>query len=265
MPESAEVRLTVDYLNSCLENKIVTDWVFLGGQYEEDYPKGFEEFADSLPLLIEEVNCKGKLIYFTCYNETKRFYILHSLRLTGSWQETQDEQCRWYIEIGHKKKIWFRNPRCLATLHFTSNEETFRSTLDKLGPDILTEQFTMSKWKQIVAAHPNKNITAFLMDQHIICGCGNYIKAEALYYARISPLRKVNTMSEAESEKLFEALRVIPRVAYNNKGLSSRDYADHNGNKGYQEFNLQIYNKAGATKTKTADGRTTYWDPKIQK
>jgi len=134
-----------------------------------------------------------------------------------------------------------------------------------LGPDILTDSFTLPKWRTLCASHGNKNITAFMMDQNIICGCGNYIKAEALHYSKISPLRKVKSLSDGEIEKLYEALRVIPRIAYNNKGLSLRDYTDHNGNKGFHEFQLSIYGKKQATKTKTADGRTTYWDPKIQK
>jgi DNA-formamidopyrimidine glycosylase len=265
MPESAEVRLTTDYLNSCLENKIITDWVFIGGQYEDSSPKGYDEFRSSLPLLVEEVNCKGKLIYFSCFNEHNTFYILHSLRMTGRWQEKPDMYCRWYIEIEGKKKLWFRNPRCLATLHFTTNENTFQTTLNKLGPDILTDKFNLTSWKLLLNKYRNRNITSFLMDQNVISGCGNYIKAEALYYAKISPERKVRSLSESESEKLFEALRIIPRIAYNNKGLSLRDYTDQNGHKGYQEFELKVYGKKTAKKTKTADGRTTYWDPDVQK
>lgn len=265
MPESAECKLTAEYLNKVLENKIITDWVFVGGQYKNEYPKGFEEFYDSLPLIVEQVSCKGKLIYMVCYNEYKRFYILHSLRMTGRWQEQEDMYCRWYVEIENKKNIWFRNPRCLATLHFTSNELTYQQTLDKLGPDILTEKFDLPTWRQLVKKHKNKNITAFLMDQNIISGCGNYIKAEVLYYAKVSPLRKVGSLTESESEKIFEGLRIVPRLAYNYKGLSIRDYTDPNGRKGFQEFHLKIYNQPHAKRSKTSDGRTTHWDPDVQK
>ena len=103
------------------------------------------------------------------------------------------------------------------------------------------------------------------MNQGIISGCGNYIKAEVLYYAGISPLRKVGSMTEEESDKLFEGLRIIPRISYNHKGLSLRDYADHNGKKGYYEAKLRVYGQKYAKRTKTSDGRTTYWDPHKQK
>lgn len=265
MPESAECKLTAEYLKETLCGRVITDWIFLSGQYENYYPRGYKEFNESLPLFVEDIGCKGKLIYFICFNENKRFYILHSLRMTGRWQHNQDDHCRWYVEVERKRKVWFRNPRCLATLHFTTNTDTFQSLLDKLGPDILTEEFTMNVWKSLVEKHKNKNITAFLMNQNIISGCGNYIKAEVLYYAKVSPLRKMKTLTNNEIEKLYEGLRIIPRIAYNYKGLSTRGYTDPQGNKGYQEMNLQIYQQPHATKTKTTDGRITYWDPNEQK
>lgn len=266
MPEAAEVKLTAEYLNSRLENKVISKWVFLdGSQYDEKDPRGFDELDNNLPLLVEQVSCKGKLIYFVLYNEDRYIYVLHSLRMTGRWQDTEDQYCRWYIELDDGTKIWFRNPRCLATVQFTSEEHVFKAMLDKLGPDILTDEFNLKTWRELLKKHRNKNITSFLMDQNIISGCGNYIKAEALYYSKISPLRKVSSLKEHESEQLFEALRIIPRMAYNDQGLSLRDYADNRGRKGQYERQLQIYGQPHATRTKTSDGRTTYWDPEVQK
>jgi DNA-formamidopyrimidine glycosylase len=264
MPESAEVKLTTEFLNKTLSNRIITKWEFISGQYHSLDPEGFDEFYDSLPLLVEEVSCKGKFIYIKCFNEFKRFYILHSLRLTGSWRNTQDAYSRWYIELDNNQKVWFRDTRCLATLQFTSDEKVLSDYIYKLGPDILSEEFTLSIWKKITAEHKNKNITSFLMDQQIISGIGNYIKAEVLYYAKISPLRKVGSLNEQESDQLFEAVRIIPRLAYMNQGCSLKDYAKPNGKTGFQEFHLKIYGKSTATKTKTPDGRTTYWDEKVQ-
>lgn len=264
MPESAEVKLTTDYLKSKMENKVITDWVFIGGQYENKSPNGFEEFEDSLPLIVENVQCKGKFIYFTVFNENNYFYIMHSLRMTGRWQEYEDEHCRWYVELGNGETIWFRNPRCFATLDFTSNIQELDKYLDKLGPDILTEDFNLEVWKTLIEKHKNKNITAFLMNQEIISGIGNYIKSEALYYAKVSPFRKTGSLKELESCKLFEGLRIIPRVSYNKNGLSIRDYTDFEGNKGSYEEDLKIYNKSYAQQDKTSDGRVTYWDPDIQ-
>jgi len=268
MPEGPETKLTTKYLHNCLDGKIITNWEFIESNPKDPYlnedPKGFGEFIDELPLIVDEVGCKGKLIYICCYNEFRRFYILHSMRTTGSWREKPDEYSRWFIEI-EGKKIWFRDIDCFATLHFTENEDEFQNILNKLGPDIMSNEFTLPVWRQIIAKHQNKNVTAFLMDQEIISGCGNYIKSEALYYAKILPTRKMSSLTENELEKLFEALRIISRTAYMHKGLSSHDYADPKGRKGFQEFQLKIYGQKHAKKAKTADGRTTYWSEIEQK
>jgi len=264
MPEAAECLLTTEYLNSKLYNRIVTNWVFLSGQYDNKNPTGFDEFEENLPCIVENVQCKGKFIYFTLFNENGYFYILHSLRMTGRWQEYEDKYCRWKVELDDGEVLWFRNPRCFATLKFTSQESVLRKALDKLGPDILTDEFSLPVWNNLLVQHKNRNITSFLMSQDIISGIGNYIKAEALYYAKVSPFRKTGSLNSNESDRLYEAIRIIPRISYNKGGLSIRDYASAEGHEGSYGEELKIYGKDGATKVKTPDGRVTYWDPDRQ-
>ena len=70
-------------------------------------------------------------------------------------------------------------------------------------------------------------------------------------------------LKEDEIEMLFEGLIVIPRISYNNKGVTLKDFADEDGNTSLNN-DLKIYGNKNARKTKTADGRTTYWDPRHQ-
>jgi formamidopyrimidine-DNA glycosylase len=218
-----------------------------------------------LPLIVENVQCKGKFIYFTLFNEHGYFYIMHSLRMTGRWQDYEDNCCHWYIDVCDEENIWFRDPRCFATIEFTANHAELKRALDKLGPDILTDEFSLDAWKTQVEKHKQKNITSFLMNQEIISGVGNYIKAEALYYAKVSPMRKTGSLTDVEIARLYEGIRIIPRIAYNKNGLSIRDYASADGSSGMYGDDLKIYGKNSARKTKTSDGRITYWDPSIQK
>lgn len=88
------------------------------------------------------------------------------------------------------------------------------------------------------------------MDQSIFSGIGNYIKSEALYYAKISPLRKVETLSENEKEKLYEGVFIISRTSYASGGMD--------------RMVLSIYGRNDKEKTQTPDGRITYWDDEIQ-
>lgn len=265
MPEGPEVRLTVEYLNSVLAEKKITNWIFSGGEYTDIHPEGYDEFDTVLPLTVVNINCKGKFIYFILSDkEGKKYYILHSLMMTGRWQNYYDEYCKWFVEVENGVTLWFRDPRALATVKFTSDKNILHDKLDKLGPDIMKKEFKLPIFKNLAKKYSTRNITSFLMDQSVISGCGNYIKAEVLYDAKISPLRKVGDLKDYELDLVYQALCVIPRISYNNKGLSIRDYTDENGKSGYQDSNIKIYGKHWAKRTKTPDGRTTYWDPKYQ-
>ncbi len=259
MPESAETRLTVDYLVSILRNRMITGWGFVNGRYCDDPPEGFVEFEDALPLTVEQITCKGKFIYASMGSGSKTFYMLHSLMMTGRWQSNHDEFCKWFIETDDKQTVWFSDPRALGTVKFTHDLAVLQNKIDNLGPDILRPEFTLPLFKTLIKKYRNRNITSTLMDQAVIAGCGNVIKAEALYYAKVSPLRKTGSLSEREQEMLFEGVRTIPRLAYNAGGISIKDF-EVDGVKGEFQNQLEIYGKSHAERTKTADGRITYWD-----
>lgn len=266
MPECAETRLTVEFLNRSLQNKKITEWIFSGGGYTDKSPEGYDEFDAALPLTVVKVDCKGKFIYFILNDdEQNEYYILHSLRMTGRWQKMHDEYCKWFVEIDNNQTLWFRDPRSFATVKFTTNIEELDDKLKSLGPDIMKPEFTLPLFKNLVKNFSTRNICSFLMDQSIISGCGNYIKAESLYYAKISPLRKIGNLNEDEVELLYQALTIIPRIAYNKNGVSLRDYADENGEKNYCIDFLKVYGNIRASRTKTPDGRNTYWFPDVQK
>lgn len=263
MPEGPECKLTTNYLQEKLGDKILTEVTILSGKYKDKNPVGYQEFVQFLPFNIVEIGCKGKLIYFVCHTEERTFYILNSLRMTGRWQNYQDEYCRWVFKCSDGTECWFRNPRSFATIDFVS-EEDWQTKLNGLGPDIMTDEFSLDIWRHLLTKYKRKNITSLLMDQSIMAGCGNYIKAEVLYRARVSPHRKAGSLDENESKLIYQALKDVTDIAYNQKGVSIRDYTNADGDKGeYQNF-LQIYGQPHAKKEKTPDGRVTHWDPSVQ-
>lgn len=264
MPEGPECRLTVDFLDKNINGKTIYQWNFCGGKYTDNYPGGYECFDEFLPAKVDQVSCKGKFIYFTISKNDEKYYVFHSLMLTGRWQNEHDEYCKCFIELDDNKTIWFRDTRGFGTFYFTNNKEELENKLANLGPDIMKPEFKLDIFRSLAKKYSNRNITSFLMDQQVISGCGNYIKAEVLYYAQISPCRKIGNLKEKELELLYEGLRIIPRLSYNNQGLTISDYTDEDGNKGFYTTNLKIYGNKKAKKTKTADGRTTYWDPEHQ-
>lgn len=260
MQECSEIRLTVDFLNTSLKNKTIINWLFTGGKYTDNYPEGYEDFYEDLPLTVDEVNCNGKFIYFKLSSviNGKKYYILHSLNLSGGWQKTYDLNSKWFIETDDGQTLWFRDIKSSSMLKFTRDEDVLQTHLSTLGPDIMSSDFKLPDFKILIKKHAKLNITSFLMDQSIISGCGNYIKSEILYDAKVSPLRQVKSLNSTDIDLIYQALCVIPRVSYN-KGVSFDNY------KGQSNSFLKIYGKNFATRTKTPDGHTTYWDPAVQR
>jgi formamidopyrimidine-DNA glycosylase len=264
MPEAVEVKLTTDFLSNNLVGKTITKWLFCSAKYADVNPSGYREFHSSLPMIVQEVNCKGKFIYISCKSEEGRvFYILHSMMLTGRWQLDYDLHCKWFVDIedGVYNRIWFSDLRAFATLSFTTDSMVLTKKLKTLGPDILSDEFTPEVFQSLVAKYNNRNICSFLMDQKVISGCGNYIKAEVLYMSRISPLRKMNTLSTEEVTLLHYNLVNFPTRIY--KDTIKQGFALENDYKDCR--NLQVYRNKLAKSTKTPDGRTTYWFPDVQK
>lgn len=261
MPEGPEVRITTEHLSQTLTNKIITDWFLCE---EGTVFPGYNEMHKELPLIVEEVMCKGKTIFMSLHNEHKRFYVVHSLRMTGRWQEKEDDHCRCFIEYNDTNRIYLRDPRRMATIKFLTDEDLYNHEIDRLGPDIFSDNFSLPLFKSIWAKYKDRNITSFLMDQSLLAGIGNYLKAEILYYAGISPLRKIGSLTDREIDKLYEGIKIIPRLSYNSNGMTAKDYLSPDGSKGDFVSQLKIYGKSFAKKTKTPDGRITHWCPNRQ-
>lgn len=267
MPEGPECRITANQLKKELVGKLVVNWFIYDGKYNRHPPGGFNKLYDMLPLIVADIDCKGKTIYFTfCNQNDETIYVIHSMRMTGSWvsEEKKDRYCCWFIETDDGKKVYFRNPRQLATIEAIEYEE-LQSELSKLGPDILTDEFNLDVWKNIALVHKNKNITSVLMNQKIMSGCGNYLKSEVLYDSGISPLRKIGSLDEKEVEKMYNSIKRISSLSLQVGGMSARDYRHIDGSKGEFYKHVKAYNKPGMVKKKTSDGRTTYWNPDVQK
>lgn len=256
MSEACQVLLTTEYLNNKLQNSVITNLENINGNIRNKTV--YNKLKKGFPYIVESVKCKGKLIYFTLFNEKGYIYILHNLKFYGEWKEYNDDFSRFYIENEFLEKLWFSNIRSYYNIEFTDDEKYLLDELNELGIDILSKEFTYRKWKELIKNNEMKNVTVFLMDQSIISGVCNNLKSEVLYYAKISPFRTIINLNESEMSKLYEAIKIIPRVIYNKKIMLQSDKEKY-----IEEY--KIYGIITSRRSKTLDGNITYWDPDIQK
>jgi formamidopyrimidine-DNA glycosylase len=82
------------------------------------------------------------------------------------------------------------------------------------------------------------------LNQRIIAGLGNIYACEALWQAKISPLRLTNTLSLEETKILLREIDDVLTRAIDSGGSTLRDHLQPNGNTGYFQNSFKAYNRA---------------------
>ena len=108
------------------------------------------------------------------------------------------------------------------------------------------------------------------MNQRVISGVGNYIKAEALYKAKIYPHAIVEDLSDENLRALNREIKSVIYSAFKKKGASFRDYVMPDGDIGTYSFKFEVYSKSAdpymnrVIREETPDKRTTHWVAEVQ-
>ncbi len=275
MPEGPEVKKIVNRLNRFFEGQTLNQINFYDERYREKQVRDdVELFLECLPLKVEKVECKGKFIYWTF---EKGFVIFHTLGMSGTWrmQTKMPKYGKLSFERADGKLAHYKDFRRFGTFKIFSPEcasEKLEWKLNKqLGPDILNEEVTWEQWQTQLRKVNHYNITKALMNQKVIAGIGNYIKAEALYRAKISPHRTVGSLSDEELKRLYEMSLWVIHASYNARSKTLTNYPLPDGGSGRVRFYFQVFRKRKdphgnrVIMDKTPDGRTTHWVTEIQK
>ena len=149
-----------------------------------------------------------------------------------------------------------------------------------LGVEPLSDDFT-PEWFGSRLAGKATPIKAALIDQRLIAGLGNIYACEALYAARISPLRLAGTLATKTGKPtkktgaLVEAVRGVLARAIRAGGSSLRDYRHADGKLGRFQHRFKVYGREGKL-CRTKDcrglvrrivqgGRSTFYCPICQR
>ena len=271
MPEGPEVKRNVDYLNSVLQGTRILDVQINSGRYVKHGPfKGYDLLEMQLfPLIVDEVCCKGKFIYFK-FNSGASLWS--TLGMSGMWQRKKSKHTRVTLTNHKGQNVYFNDVRNFGTLKYVQTSQELEKKLKTLGPDVLSEPAVgPGLFRQRFLNKSNKTITENLMNQSVISGVGNYLKAEILYACQISPHRLCKDITAEEYGRLYEACFWLPRLSYKMGGATLATYRDADGKSGEFSRRFAVYNQKtdpeGRTviKENTKDKRTTHWVPEVQK
>jgi formamidopyrimidine-DNA glycosylase len=110
----------------------------------------------------------------------------------------------------------------------------------KLGIEPLDSEFTSHRFAAALARRSGA-IKAVLLDQSLIAGVGNIYADEALFRARIHPQTPAKSLTAGQISGLHRDLRFILTRAIDQRGTSFSSYRDSSGQRGSNQFLLQVY------------------------
>ncbi len=274
MPEGDTIFRSARALNRALAGKIVTRF--------DTALAPLASVNDNTPVtgrVIEKVESRGKwlIVHFS----DDLMLVTHML-MSGSWHiyragerwRQPKSRMRAVITTSDFEAVAFNVP--VAQFHTARSLE--RSTMvPKLGPDLLSDDFSEAEARTRLMAHANDDVADALLNQRIMAGIGNVYKSEICFACQVNPFRKVSSLTSNEIECILDRSRKFLAVnVADGAGDGIITYTGprrttHAANQGER---LWVYGRqgrecrrCGATVLMRKQGsgaRSTYWCPDCQ-
>jgi formamidopyrimidine-DNA glycosylase len=230
--------------------------------------KDFLKLQRSLPLKIIDIDIKGKNIWFK-FENGMIMYVTHGM--SGSWSFKGDETRilnkysihRIVFEIDNEETLYFNDWNNIATIRIFYNDDELNEKLDDLGPCIFGK-VSYKDFYERFEKKKDKEIAILLLDQSIIAGVGNYLRADILWKSRLSPYRKYSDLTENEKRRLYKYTNDIPMFHYK----FMKKYGEVFPPERINTFMIYRKNKdkyGNKVKKDLLNGRSIYWVSTLQK
>ncbi len=269
MPELPEVETVKNELSPYVIGRHITGvTLFWEGIVRQPSVKEFH--SRLIGQRITSIARRGKYLIVSLSSGDS--LIIH-LKMSGALLISQDsseppQYTRAIIHLDKETNIFFRDPRKFGVMWLVKDKNT---VVGKLGPEPMKAGFT----PQVLAQRLNNRtapIKAILCDQSFVAGIGNMYADEALFSAKIHPLRLGGSLSRDEVERLHRAIKEVLRTAIGNKGASIVNYLRPDGKLGTAHQEFKVAHRRGENcpicgtplKRITVRNRGTYFCPKCQ-
>src|SRR5579862_9637898 len=214
---------------------------------------------------IAAVDRRGK--YIVVRLDSGNDLLVH-LRMTGGFRYEPASHERAVLELDDGTRIAYRDLRRFGTWLLLDRDEAEEHLARRLGPEPLGRGFTTAFLARRLAGR-KAPLKAAILDQRTVAGLGNIYADEALWHARLHPLRPAGGLAPDEIAALRVGIRRALRLGIARQGADLGDDA-YAGGRMQDEF--RAYGRAGEpcrrcgtpiTKTRVA-GRGTWFCPTCQ-
>ncbi len=267
MPELPEVETVRAHLAPRLEGRVLARVEILDPRLTRpsDLFEVMEELEGDRVVAVER---RGKYLLFRL--ESGLNLLVH-LRMTGGFGFSPSHHERAILELDDGSRLAYRDVRRFGTWRVLEDVELGPYLATKNGPEPLGPRFTAA-WLGEQLARRRAPLKAVLLDQRVVAGLGNIYADEALWRARLDPLRPADDLTREEVARAHRAIRAALRTGVERQGSTLRDYAAPDGSSGTMQDEFRAYGREGLpcprcrtpiAKTRVG-GRGTWFCPRCQ-
>jgi formamidopyrimidine-DNA glycosylase len=196
---------------------------------------------------VAKVARRGK--YLIVEFASGRVLVVH-LRMTGSFRIARrglladDPHRRSVLSLDNGSDVGYRDVRRFGTWELLEAGELEPYLSERLGPEPFDRSLTTAGLLGLLAGR-RAPVKSVLLDQRRIAGLGNIYADEALWYARLHPLRPAGSLDRGEATRLLRGIRRALRLGIERQGATLRDYAAPDGSSGSMQDEFRAYGRAG--------------------
>jgi formamidopyrimidine-DNA glycosylase len=163
-----------------------------------------------------------------------------------------DPYVRLILELADGREVRFRDIRKFGRVGLYGRDPGTGELVSEVGgtgvfagfgPEPLDPTFTLRDFRSRLRRRTGR-LKPLLLDQSFVAGVGNIYADEALWAARLHPLRTAGTLRPPDERRLYQHLRSILSEAVERRGSSIDDYTAPDGDGSMQE-QLQVYQRTG--------------------
>ena len=245
MPELPEVETIKEALRKAVEGAVIQKVIVRNRKFRIPVPADFEDTLEGAAILkVYRIAKYAVLDLDNGFSVVWHFGMSGKVKIIDTYPADLEKHDHIII-VTTRGILMFNDARRfgLMTCLKTSNLRAC-SLFSHTGPDPFDEQFNADYFSAKLC-HKKTAIKIALLDQSIVNGIGNIYASEALYAARISPLRECCSLSKHEISNLINAVRKTLQKAIDAGGSTLRDYRKPDGSMGYFQHMHCVYGKAG--------------------
>jgi formamidopyrimidine-DNA glycosylase len=248
MPELPEIETIRRQLAPALEGRTVERLEVLDPRWCE--PAAPAELAAAVEgRRIERVGRRGKYLVVSLAGDV---HLVMHLRMTGNLLlvEAGDDapdrlHLRVRVVLDSGERLLFCDVRRFGTGVALLGSDALRAYFDaRLGVEPLSPEFTAGALRALARGR-RAPVKSFLLTQERVAGVGNIYADEALFRARIHPLRPVGTLRRPQLEALRAAVVDSLEAGIDARGATIDDFRHADGASGSFQDRFLVHRREG--------------------